>query len=388
MRILILSDDFPPQSFGGAGFSTFYLSRGLQKAGHEVFVITVCQKKSGEGWSDYQGLKVFHVFADYHERWRAYLSLYNPRLAGRVKELIKDVNPDIVHAHNIHYYLSFHSLKSAKELGKPVFWTARDAMSFTYGKLATKRYLEKFDCKMNFLDHLKQAKKRYNPLRNFFIRKYLKYPDKIFAVSHALKGALEANGIKNVEVSYTGIDVDDWKVSREFVEEFRKKHNFQGRPMVFFGGRISELKGSEQIKQAMSEVKKEIPEAVLLVAGSEGAGWLEGDELKAAYLAADLVAVPSVYLDPFPRSNLEAMACKKPVLATCYGGSPELVQDGVTGYVVNPLDVGSMAVKIIDLLKNPEKARRFGEAGFQRIKEHFGLDSQVAQTVAWYNKFK
>lgn len=387
MRVLILSDDFPPQSFGGAGFSTLELARNLKQTGHQVFVITTCRKKSDEGDAEYQGLKIFRISADYHQRWRAYLSLYNPQTVGKVSKLIREINPDIVHAHNIHYYLSFYCLKLAKELGKTVFWTARDSMSFTYGKLATKKYLQRFDCRTSFFDHLRQAQKRYNPLRNFFIKRYLKYPDKLFAVSHALKKALEANDIKNVEISQTGIDIADWQINPEKVEEFNKKHNLQGKKVIFFGGRISDGKGLEQIEQALGRVKKEIPETVLLIAGGRKIGWLKGEELKAAYSASDVVVVPSIYLDPFPRSNLEAMACKKPVVATLYGGSPEVIQDGITGFIVNPFNIDQMAEKIVDLLKNPNKARQFGEAGFARVKKHFSLDFQVAQTVAWYQKY-
>ena len=168
----MLQEDFPPQTFGGAGFSTFCLACGLYGAGHQVFVITACQKKEDEGYIDYQGLKVFRIFANYHERWRAYLSLYNPQTVRRVREIIREINPDIVHAHNIHSYLSYYCLKIAKEAKKPVFLTARDVMLFNYEKLATKKYLEHGNCHTSWWDHLKQAKKRYNPFRNIIIRHY------------------------------------------------------------------------------------------------------------------------------------------------------------------------------------------------------------------------
>jgi len=384
MRILILSDDFPPQSFGGAGFSTFYLAHGLQKAGHQVFVITTCREKSNAGTVNYQGLRVFRIFTNYHERWRGYLSLYNPQAVKKVREIIKQINPDIVHANNIHSYLSYRCLKIAKKFEKPVFFTARDAMAFNYSKLATKRYLEKLDCKTIWLDHLKQAKKGYNPLRNILIKRYLGYVDQIFAISQALKEAFNQNDIKNVGVSYTGIDVNDWQVSSEEIEKFKEKHNLQGKRVIFFGGRVSGLKGLEQINQAVAKVKEEIPATVLLIAGSKGIGWLSGDELRAAYSCADIVVVPSVYLDPFPRNNLEAMASKKPVIATKYGGSPEIVVDGVTGYIVNPLKVNELADKLLDLLKNPSKARQFGQAGYERIKENFSLEKHVKQTLNVY----
>lgn len=386
MKILILQDDFPPQTFGGAGFSTFNLAHGLQQAGHQVSVITACQKKIDEGETDYQGLRVFRVFTNHHERWRAYFSLYNPQTVNKVREIIRKINPDVVHANNIHCSLSYHCLKIAKQCGKVVVLTARDVMLFNDGKLATKKYLEHFDYRTNWWDHLKQNRKRYNPLRNFLIKRYLKYVDKIFAVSNALKDALAQNGIKNVEVSYTGIDVSDWQVSPEKIEEFKKKHNLQGKKVIFFGGRISGLKGVAQVSQALDQIKKKLPEAVLLTAGEKGVGWLSGDELRAAYTCADVVVVPSVCFDSFPRSNLEAMACQKPVVATQFGGSPEIVQDGVTGFIINPLNTELMSERIIDLLRNPEKARQFGQAGYERVKKHFNLDSQVAQTISWYQK--
>ncbi|MFH1575442.1 MAG: glycosyltransferase family 4 protein, partial [Candidatus Nealsonbacteria bacterium] len=276
MKILILSDDFPAEGCGGAEISTLDLANGLLRVGHEVFMITSCREKIDEGETDCGGLRVFKVFAKYNEKWRAYTSLRNRQTVNKIKKLIKEINPDIVHAHNIHYYLSYGCLKSAKELNKPVFLTARDTMLFTYGKLATKRYLEKLDTRISWIDNLKYARKRYNPFRNIAIRYYLKYVDKIFAISDSLKQALEANKIKNVEVIYNGVNVDDWETSQQIADEFKTKYNLHAKKVVFFGGRISGLKGAEKINQSMELVKKEFPEAVLLVAGTSGVGWLSG----------------------------------------------------------------------------------------------------------------
>src|SRR3989344_9157863 len=209
MRILFLSDDFPPQSFGGAGISTYELAKGVLNAGHEVFVATL-----GRG-QDYnlEGLKIFKIDCQYHERWRAYLSLYNPKAVRRLEEILKQIKPDIVHANNIHFYLAYHSIKLSKRYAKAVVITLRDAMSFSFGKLQTQKYLKNFDAHLSWLDQLKQAKKRWNPLRNFIIRRYLRYADKIFVVSEALRLALEQNGIKGVEVMHTGIDLSEYSVS-------------------------------------------------------------------------------------------------------------------------------------------------------------------------------
>ncbi|MCH8986768.1 glycosyltransferase family 4 protein [Patescibacteria group bacterium] len=405
MKIVFLQDDFPPTSFGGAGISTYELAIGMKKAGHEVFVITTCRKKSEAGELDYHGIKVFKIANDYPARWRAYLSLYNPPVVRGVEELLKKIRPDVVHANNIHFYLSYRCLKVARQYAKAVVFTARDAMSFNFGKLQTKQYLENFDSYTTWLDHLRQAKKRWNPFRNFFIKRYLKYADELFAVSNALKEALSQNGIKNVEVIHTGADVDLWHVNEEEAARFRKRHNVENKKVILFGGRLSEAKGGTKALKAMLEIVKDVPEVVLLVAGKIDryadymkkeagklgiedrlifTGWIEREEIKSAYAVADIVLVPSICFDAFPRIVLEGMASGKPVVGTCYGGAPEIVVDGVTGYIVNPLHQEEIAEKILDLLKNPKKAEKFGQAGYERVKTHFNLEDKVAEYIAVY----
>ena len=234
MKILFLSDDFPPQSFGGAGISTYDLARGMKKAGQEVFVITTCRKKEEAGELEYQGLKIFKIASDYPGRWRAYISLYNPPVIRELEKILKKIKPDVVHANNIHFYLSYHSLKLSKRYARVVVITFRDMMAFNFGKLQTKRYLENFDYRTSWLDHLKQAKKRWNPFRNFFIKRYLGYADKLFAVSDALKKALEQNGIKNVEVIHTGTDIAEWQVLPDKVKSFKKTARLRREKSNFF----------------------------------------------------------------------------------------------------------------------------------------------------------
>lgn len=157
--------------------------------------------------------------------------------------------------------------------------------------------------------------------------------------------------------------------------------------------------------QILADIRKELPQAVLLVAGgkhkfagtmeelaakTEGivfTGWLEGDELKAAYNSADLVLVPSLYFDCIPIIMIEAMACRKPVVASRLANASEVVGNEETGCIINPFDIDNAAEKIISLLKNPEKAKHFGQAGYERVQKFFSLDAQVAQTLSYYQKF-
>ncbi len=406
IKVLFLSDDFPPLSFGGAGISTFDLAHTMKQKGHDVFVVTTCRKESDAGEIDYKGLKVFRIASDYQERWRAYLGLNNPKVIRKLQSILEKIRPDVVHANNIHYYISYKSLKVAKKYARALVFTARDTMTFTYGKLETRKYLDQFDYRTTWLDHIKQARKRWNPFRNFIIRRYFKYVDKIFSVSVSLKKALEQNGFKNVQAIHTGARISDWQVSDGEIIDFKTKHNLTEKQVLLYSGRLSGSKGGHQAIRALGLITTEIPKVVLLVAGSVDSyanemlaeakklnvdknlvftGWINRQDIKVVYAASDIVLMPSLYLDPFPRVNIEAMAARKPVVGTFYGGTPEIVEDGVTGYVVNPFNTEEFAKKTLDLLQNPEKSEDFGLAGENRIKTDFNLDSKVDQILSCYS---
>ena len=82
---------------------------------------------------------------------------------------------------------------------------------------------------------------------------------------------------------------------------------------------------------------------------------------------------------------MEAMATGLPVVATAVGGTPELVVDGETGLLVPPQDADSLAQAIRQLLENPALARRMGEAGRQRVQNHFTIAEMVSQTEQLYD---
>jgi starch synthase len=112
-------------------------------------------------------------------------------------------------------------------------------------------------------------------------------------------------------------------------------------------------------------------------------GMLERADVVQILSHATVFVCPSRY-EPFGLVNLEAMACETAVVASAVGGIPEIIVDGDTGFLV-PLD-GDLATPINALLADPERARRFGQAGRRRVIEEFAWTAIAARTAAVYAK--
>jgi len=398
MKIVILSDDFPPKALGGAGLVSYMQAKELANRGHEVSVITTFQDVEKDEKIELDGMVVYRIHTNYNMFFRAYVSLLNPRTVFKVKNILRKINPDVVHSHNIHQFLSYKVLDYAKQFSKKVFITFHDVMSFHYTKLYSKRVSNGFDYKVSWISQLKNFRLQYNPFRNISIKRYLKNVDKKFAVSGALRDALEQNGQKDIEILHNGLNVGDFKENIEKVREFKNKYSLNDKKVLFFSGRISRAKGIDVCINLVKELSKTIPEIRLLIAGYKNAyveeilnkeemketkeriiftGWLGREEVVSAYYASDLIPVLSLYLDPFPTTNLEAMATRRPVLGTIYGGTSEVVKDNEVGFIVDPNDKGLIIKRTLDLLQNKNLSKKFGETGYQRIVDNFSLSKQI-----------
>ncbi len=380
MKILLLSDDFPPFGQGGAAAVAFNVAKGLLKKGHQVSVVTAVREEKNAGESVYEGIKIFAFQSSYHERWRAYLSLYNPKAVDFVRSILEKEKFDIVHAHNIHQYISYDSLRVTKKTGAKVILTAHDCMLVNYGKVDGQA-----DYKMNPLQQFLSFRLRYNPFRNIIIKHYLKYVDNVAAVSNELKKLLEVNGIKKVEVVHNGVDLNVWKNSGQT----------NTNPTVLFSGKLTQAKGGAELTRALLEVSKEIKNLTLLIVGQKDSytesliasaqglfnvvitGWTEEKNLPAIYSKAHLAVFPSTCFDTFGMVNIEAMALEKPVIATSFGGAKEIIVDGETGFIINPYDTENFSNKMIELLENPDKAKEMRKKGREKVEQFFTLEKQI-----------
>ncbi|MDD2724995.1 MAG: TIGR03088 family PEP-CTERM/XrtA system glycosyltransferase [Methylovulum sp.] len=126
--------------------------------------------------------------------------------------------------------------------------------------------------------------------------------------------------------------------------------------------------------------------ALLDAAGLSAQAWLPGvrDDVAEIDRRLDIFVLPSL-AEGISNTILEAMACGLPVIATEVGGNPELVVDGVTGWLVPANDPEAMADKILAYVHNPETLRQHGSQGHQRVLQNFSLTAMVANYQAVYD---
>jgi glycosyltransferase involved in cell wall biosynthesis len=166
-------------------------------------------------------------------------------------------------------------------------------------------------------------------------------------------------------------------------------------PRILFGGMRWERKGGPQLLEAFRRVRRERADAELWIVGPEEAPATEAGvrfygrvprsaegqrRLAAFYRDATVFAMPSVY-EPFGVSFLEAMAYRLPCVGSNRCAMPEIIEDGVTGHVVDAFDTGTLAEHLLELTE-PEHARAFGEAGHRRFLERYTWDAVAARMVS------
>lgn len=224
-----------------------------------------------------------------------------------------------------------------------------------------------------------------------------------------------------VRVIHNGIDVERWRPA-DNPEFLRRIGMIPDRPSVVFVGRITRQKGLPYLLRAAQrlpadvqlvlcagapdtpEIMAEVQELVrLLQQTREGVIWIERmlprDELSAILTAATTFVCPSVY-EPLGIVNLEAMACGAAVVGTATGGIPEVVADGVTGRLVpieqlqdgtgTPVDperfVADLASILAEVTGDPRRAAEYGAAGRERARSEFSWASIADTTRVLYEE--
>ena len=230
------------------------------------------------------------------------------------------------------------------------------------------------------------------------------FVDRVIAVSEAARTFLvEAKGYpaRKITVVPNGRDLSVFHPGA-MRDAARKELGLdRAVPLVGVIGRLETQKGHGFLLQAWPSVVAEFPDARLLLVGEGSLRYaLEtrardlgvGESLIFAGFRADVprmldamdvVCLPSLY-EGMPLTAIEASAMARPVVATAVDGTPEVVRDGRTGRLVPPADAPALARALCELLRDPDGARRMGQAGRDWALTRFDLDRQVAATAHVY----
>ena len=234
--------------------------------------------------------------------------------------------------------------------------------------------------------------------------------DRIIAVSNAVRDFLikwERISEDKFTVIHNGIDMEDFNF-REFTSATditAKKEELgidSSSQVVGTVGRLDEQKGHKFFLEAIPEILKKVHGVKFLIVGD---GPLQNkleklsEKLKISenviftgirrdipeiLAIMDVFVLPSIF-EGFGIVLLEAMAMKKAIVASRIGGIPEIVDDGLTGILIEPANPSEIANSIITLLKNPEKAKQMGDAGSKKVEKIFTADVMAKQIEDVYD---
>ena len=402
MKIAILTNEFPPNVYGGAGVHVEHLTKELLKADggrHSVKVLCFGGQKEDKGRLSVRGIDPKYKFSAKDPRHNKFLDTMfrDILMAGELGEA------DIVHCHT--WYSHFAGLLSKQFLRAPLVltthslephrpWKAEQLGSAYFGS----SWIEK------------------TAYEN---------ADGVVAVSASMKNDVQdLYGVSpdKVRVIHNGIDLDEFKPVKDpkVLDKYGIDKNI---PYILFVGRITRQKGIIHLVNAIKHLKP--GSQAVLCAGSPDTTeigeemkqniekarkvsksrivWVQEmvphDDLVALYSQACVFVCPSVY-EPFGIINLEAMACQVPVVASAVGGIPEVVVHGETGLLVpvtaksgidaEPADPEKFALDLAQavnsIVSSKEKIKQMGLKSRQRVEEHFSWASIAVKTIDFYKE--
>ncbi|HXT26899.1 MAG TPA: glycogen synthase [Candidatus Eisenbacteria bacterium] len=398
MRVGLFTREFPPQIYGGAGVHVDYLSRELAK---EITVEVHCwgPQKADNGNLHIRGALPWDEITNGTEgKFRNALEALSLNLT-QVKSL---TGIDIVHTHT---------------------WYASMA-----GYFAKKLYNIPFVLTTHSLEPLRAWKAEQlgsgYAMSAWMERTAILDADAVIAVSQGTKAdilrAYADVKADRIHVIYNGIDLAEYRQSSD--TQALTDHGVDTTvPYVLYLGRVTRQKGVTHLVDAIRYLPPETQ--IVLCAGAPDTPeiatelrkkvedarrdhprivWIEKmvtkQEAIQLYSHARVFCCPSIY-EPFGIINLEAMACRTPVVASATGGIKEVVVHGETGYLVPfdqdpvttfPLDpekfARDLAFQINRLLEDPERCKRFGDAGRRRVEETFSWTAIAGQTIRLYEQ--
>lgn len=393
-----MTREYPPNVYGGAGVHVEYLSRELAKK-IEVEVHCWGEQRLDAGNLHVRGTEPWSRLAQGpQEKFQTALEAMSLNLA-QVKSM---AGIDVVHTHT--WYVSMAGFLAKKLFNIPFVLTTHSLEPLRAWKA-------------------EQLGSGY-AMSSWMERTAILDADAVIAVSNGTRAdilrAYPEVAPEKVHVIYNGIDLVEYEKTAD-TSALTKYGVDPAIPYVLFVGRITRQKGVTHLVEAIrylppntqvvlcagapdtpeiaAEMRQKVEEARRV---NPRVVWIEKmvtkPEAIQLYSHARVFCCPSVY-EPFGIINLEAMACRAPVVASATGGILEVVVDGETGYLVRfaadsitgfPVEPEQFArdlgARISELLADPAKCERFGEAGRRRVEEKFAWSAIADKTIDLYRR--
>ena len=399
MKVLFLTNEYPPCVYGGAGVHVAYLSRELSRT-MSVEVRCFGDQRIEEGNLKVRGYGLDASGFTCPEPLRSAF--------GAVRRCIDfnttNIDADLVHCHT--WYSHFGGILAKKNYGLPLIVTVHSLEPLRPWK--REQLAGGYDFSL------------------WVEKTALEMADAIIAVSRETKRDVERLFRVNpaqVHVIHNGIDPNEYRKlhSTRALERYGIDSN---QPYLLFVGRITRQKGFQHLLRAIPFMDRNF-QIVLCAAAPDTAGMAR--EMQAAveraraqrsgiiwinemvdqrtacelYSHAALFICPSIY-EPFGIINLEAMACETAVVASAVGGIKEVVVDGQTGFLV-PLEqmqespfepinpekfARDLAARVNQLMRDPRLREQFGKAGRERVERYFSWAAIAEKTKALYETLK
>jgi starch synthase len=400
MRIGILTNEYPPYVYGGAGVHVEYLTRelaALDNGRHSVDVLCFGDQKERTGNLRVEGVQPpVAIESDDPRHTRLFATMLQDLvMSGKLTGV------DIVHCHTWYTHLAGCLVKSLQ--GVPLVLTTHSLEPHRPWKA-------------------EQLGTAYQ-VSSWIERTAYQNADGVIAVSASMKQDVhELYGVPldRIRVIHNGIDLRQYRPTPN-PAVLRELDIDPAIPYVLFVGRITRQKGIVHLVNAIQyldpgaqvilcagapdtpEIAREMADAVDRArrASTHRIVWiremLSKDKAVTLYTHAAIFVCPSVY-EPFGIINLEAMACETPVVASAVGGIPEVVEDGETGLLVptgavsatdaepaDPLQFSrALAAAANALLRDPDQRLRMGRKARARVEKHFSWTSIARQTADYY----
>ena len=395
LRIALLSATYPPKAYDGISRLTHLMAQGLFELGHTVHVVT---RGNRERVTFYDGAYV-HEVAPHQDRYLHYRQF-------------ADVFHTLNHSHVVHDLVQRLRLNDGVQIVDSPIWQSEGLVTAIQHEIPV---VLRLVTTQRQLSNLQKNQTDNMHLMGDLERKFIEL------AAHVLPntvGTLETiqythnlrlSSDRYTVVPYGVVPVPEGETRPIDINPNQSKTDWT----ILFVGRLEQRKGITDLFAAIPKILQKVPNVHFIIAGSDNSqhdgfrkknnvdyptyfshhygkyasnvtfqGLVSDEALQKMYQSCDLFVAPSLY-ESFGLVYLEAMNYAKPVVGCRTGGIPEVVEDRITGVLVEPGNPDQLAQAVIQLLQTPTKMRELGLAGRQRLIEKFtylDMARQFAQT--------